>query len=122
MNLDMWLEKKKLSLYIGWVENNNDLFVELIFCKELLKRKVNYKLENSLIWCFKNLMWVIRGWNLLREFSELFVFIERFILCLLFYFLIFYIYLKNILIYFLFIVLVDCYIKEFFLFNICILM
>lgn len=35
MNLDMWLEKKKLSLYIGWVENNNDLFVELIFCKEL---------------------------------------------------------------------------------------
>lgn len=34
-NLDMWSEKKKLSLHTGWAENNNDLFVELIPCKEL---------------------------------------------------------------------------------------
>lgn len=49
------------------------------------------------------------------------MFIERFILCLLSYFLTFYTHLKNILIHFLFTALVDCYIKEFFLPNIRIL-
>lgn len=29
------IRKKKLSLHTGWAENNNDLFVELIPCKEL---------------------------------------------------------------------------------------